>query len=914
MPELGDLSNIFKSHVPNLDWLDVDENVYRELERLPKQNLNILPDLENMWSTHEKAPVYFVPNVDLSAFPEFKPKERISSDQVIQTVAKHVKEKMMLGWDGEKVAAWIHAHVDAPTIGLCIPTFRKIAQEQGLLGTVYIDATHWSRCDQGEGEAIARLARQAKFVMGTKSKCSGCMFNSSGRCSKFQKELIFEVVPYTDALVGEYANALRVNAPTMASSDPKERIRALTAKASADPEVWHTIKPTMGPQQKRVVASRTYEPPSTLFASAGERSLYRDLAQKMMAAGGRFSESVRNRIASASESQAISTLRAEENLLGNVYVRPEQFDSCHKANDALRKHSNKAPYILEIPNKCARCTFQRAGSCSLIGKKVVTEVPYTKEFLANELVQLVDAGKLSRKVADGFMARANTESVHDVVQAAYSYEAPPNTTFSGRGGDLVNMGSATAARQAREASGIIPQVHRPVVVAAYKAVYDGLVGDKLRSAIVGRFGPDPVRAAAAHLKPVVAMAGVLGNVVLDLRGFRNPSEAKTYLASKGMKPKYLLREGCCNSCQGEGHAAPCPSHQFPGLQVVPEAQLSNIPNDFVASRIDRLESRGTLTASVASSLRAQIGEAPAVDILRMAYTAGPVQRQGPHRRVPVTPTVSSSKVQSELARASEATTQDNQKKVAKTIEAEYQAGMISERVRDTFVANIGKYSTKDLLVKLAQYKLASLTPSTFAATDVGAQLSSLSVKTAVAAPVVSEGQRKELRTRVAQALNKGLFGDRLKRVIRNSFPSEVVAAEKASIVALVGEQGLMGHHYIDPSPYKTCVAGAKDTYESPGLYVKEMKKCAGCIYRNATNRCSIYDRYVVAEVPYPKGRDVTQDAILNPVVETPITLDSVNVNPLDEFEVGGVDMDIELDTKRVLSPMDVSFDDPLGNL
>ena len=421
MPELGDLTRLFQASVPNLDWLDVDENVYRELERLPKQNLNILPDLDNMWSTHEKGPVYFIPNIDLSEFPEIK-KEKTSSAQVIRVIAKHIKDKMMSGWSGEKVASWVREHVDQETIQLCLPTFRKLAEEQGLLGTVYLDATQWDRCAHGEGEKIAKQARYAKYVLGNEEKCSGCSFNEGGKCGKFRKELIFDVVPYSEAMVGEYARALKQNLPTTASSDPKEQIRTLAAMSHAEPVVQHSMKTTMGPQEKRQNLSRTYDPPSTEFANSGERSLYRDLAQKMMVAKGKFSDVVRSRIAAAKSNAAITTLKAEENLLGNVYVRPEQFDSCHKANDALRKHHNAAPYVLEIPNKCQKCSFYRVGSCGLLGKKVVTEVPYTKEFLANELRSLVESGKLTDKVAKELLARADQDPVHDLVQEAYSYK------------------------------------------------------------------------------------------------------------------------------------------------------------------------------------------------------------------------------------------------------------------------------------------------------------------------------------------------------------------------------------------------------------------------------------------------------------------------------------------------------------
>jgi len=57
MSDLGDISKFIEGSVPNLDWLKVDERAYQALDRLPKQNLDILPDLEEAWS-HGDAPLH----------------------------------------------------------------------------------------------------------------------------------------------------------------------------------------------------------------------------------------------------------------------------------------------------------------------------------------------------------------------------------------------------------------------------------------------------------------------------------------------------------------------------------------------------------------------------------------------------------------------------------------------------------------------------------------------------------------------------------------------------------------------------------------------------------------------------------------------------------------------------------------
>ena len=56
MADLGDIKNILASTVQNLDWLEVDEKAYRDHDILPQQNLDISPDLINMWRAHDQAP------------------------------------------------------------------------------------------------------------------------------------------------------------------------------------------------------------------------------------------------------------------------------------------------------------------------------------------------------------------------------------------------------------------------------------------------------------------------------------------------------------------------------------------------------------------------------------------------------------------------------------------------------------------------------------------------------------------------------------------------------------------------------------------------------------------------------------------------------------------------------------------
>lgn len=656
MPELGDLSNLFENTVPNLDWLDIDEKAYRSVERLPHQNLDIKPDLVRMWSTHDKGPTHFVPNIDLSMFPEIKPKDAKVSSQAHQVIAKQVKNRMMAGWSGEKVAAWIREHVEPEMVIACMPMFRKIAEEQGLLGNVYLDATDWGNCDQGEGEAIAKKASSAKYVLAKEAKCAGCVFKEGGVCSKFRKELVFDVVPYTEAMVNDYASTMKMDLPaTVASS--KDRLRDLFVSASIEvaPEVPTRAKETLGAQEKR-----------DLLASRGS-----------------------------------------------------------------------------------------------------------------------------------------------------SYESPIIVASD------------------------MPVKYRVVVAGIYRAAYDGVYGRRLRDDMVEKFGRGVVLAASEYITPIAKMAELLGTVVIDLRGFKRVADAKEYIASRKVKPGFLLREGCCSESCGEvEHGEGCMSPNFPDMTVIPSDGLDQIPDDYVMSSVDALEDHGNLAAHQAASLRAKIGSTPNVDILRAAHTLKPVPTNAPFRPVSHTKRVENEKVAKELQEVSAGKADGKRKAAEETV-----------------------------------------------------------------------------RTRIARVMNTGRMGAALKRWIRNSFSPDVIKAESKAIASALEEHGLMGHYYVDPKLYTACDDGAKEVAASKAKYVLAMKKCNGCTYRHQNDRCSVYNRTVVADVPYEDGKEAAQSAILNPVVNTVEMLASVNVNPVSEYQVsGGYGLVIAMDPVVEREDLDVGFDDALGNL
>jgi hypothetical protein len=211
MADLGDISNFLKEgNISDLDWLDVSESDYRAQEVLPKQNLDIAPDLEALWNRDGGSALSLIPNranapkmmADLSevhGLLRAKPED----------IRKVARLALMQSDDLNRFKAALQARFDATSIKAASSTVREVLGERGLLGRYYIEASDFPTCSNGAKgpiEFVRRFASGAKFVR-AKTACGDCTQskpNTTGgcNCAVFHKQIEVEV-PYTETLAQE---------------------------------------------------------------------------------------------------------------------------------------------------------------------------------------------------------------------------------------------------------------------------------------------------------------------------------------------------------------------------------------------------------------------------------------------------------------------------------------------------------------------------------------------------------------------------------------------------------------------------------------------------------------------------------------------------------------------------------------
>jgi len=246
MADLGDISGLLKEgSVSNLDWLEVDPADYRREDTLPKQNLDVVPDLEAAWAHEDEAAAKYVPNRagaprtmgDMSG--EHGLLRASPSD-----IRKTARLALMQSDDPQRLRQALLSRYDLDSVQAARPVIAEVLAERGLLGKVYIDASDFDACHTGSaksGQFVQRYAKEAKYVL-AKPRCSGCIHAHQGAvsgetCSVFHKEIQVEV-PYTNALAEEVEAMQEAKGKEIQATarEPRERIR-LAMLAPARQEV-----------------------------------------------------------------------------------------------------------------------------------------------------------------------------------------------------------------------------------------------------------------------------------------------------------------------------------------------------------------------------------------------------------------------------------------------------------------------------------------------------------------------------------------------------------------------------------------------------------------------------------------------------------------------------------------------------
>lgn len=181
-------------------WLTPDPQSY---DNYPSDNnpVRIGPKLADLWNHNPNKGISVVPNLTVQPLGCGC---RNAEDQVSEVV-REAKKAMMMGLSGKSLADHLRSRFVPGDIVAAKESLTKLAEEQGLLGSVYIDASAFNSTREAEQFMNQHKNRLAQDILVNESKLTpGAVMVLA---SKFRKNVISKVV-YDQDIFDKYRNHL----------------------------------------------------------------------------------------------------------------------------------------------------------------------------------------------------------------------------------------------------------------------------------------------------------------------------------------------------------------------------------------------------------------------------------------------------------------------------------------------------------------------------------------------------------------------------------------------------------------------------------------------------------------------------------------------------------------------------------
>jgi hypothetical protein len=587
----------------------VDEKAYRELDTLPKQNLDMAPDLLKLWGRPE--PTGLMPNTGAAPKTMLDLAPKGQRDPYPEGIVRTARLLVMQAKDSSELVDGLLKRFPKEALRQAKDHLASVLAERGLLGPYYVAASDFPTCQTRPDliQAFAgRYAKSARYLE-AKQACEGCQHASKTQCAVFQKQLV-PVVPYTDAdaaMAEQFQQARGLVASSQAQT-PRERIqRAFMASAPA-PEGF-----TGNPNQGALI------PASRLLKKAQDPQQAEQEAQQVLAAKGApvLATVRRELLKGRGQSDVAQALKLsfdasllvdtkdvwgpayhQAGLYGTVYTTQDSFTDCREGSEFLARHASRVRVVV-AGSKCSGCSFAKAGACQAYGRRLVASV---EQALTPDAVQWVleghkMAGKLpwdAHQRSWGPTPEQALKQIHKAATALAPYvQAAPQRALVERG--------RTQFKQASETSDLTV---REVVKAASQIMNEGLFGSELQRALLHRFDPRDLQASSEALREVVAEQGLQGVYYVDPTPYPDYGigcrEAARLHRSRTIK---LAKAGPrCAGCVGQQIPGQCsvlakqlvsevvyePSKQEVQRAVLASSSMSVEPADLINNGADML--------------------------------------------------------------------------------------------------------------------------------------------------------------------------------------------------------------------------------------------------------------------------------------------------------------------------------------
>jgi hypothetical protein len=547
---IGDINEIMGSKVAtDLSWLDVNEEDYRKLESLPKQNFDIIEDIQNELSGDfdTRSPkVAFNKSTDLltnnSPLDSGRSDTRVDPEVIRINTAKLLMSGHTLSQIREKLSS-VYSREDILNASSQI---KEVLAERGLLGNIYINSSHFPRCsDNSKEQKFAREKGKRSLFILSKDKCSGCINNRGGVCSSLGSKKLVATVPYTkETFAHYYLSSKSDNIQFPQSGDFKSRLRTAFINGPVIPARAGTFRTYSSPivhEASDAEVSEFIERKKSEISFSPSHE-YLKLASRMMLGYDDLSQ-----IESSTDSSVLS-LSSEFGILGHTYLDMDVLGGCKNTLALIKKKNLRPDYVISRNSSCSICDGHPDGGCCQISKitRISREkIPANIDLLVSSIDRAEIDGRISSEEKSAALSKIS--SVKDFASSIRyanlrvlkkkeyinTYSGPKLSNFSGSSENMTPK--------------VRPEEFRRHVSGAMNM---GLRGSSLKDNILSVFSRDDI----SHLRDIAVRLssdeGVQGFYHIDPTAYPDYGSGCSTGSSKfrGKGPVNVLASSNCMGC------------------------------------------------------------------------------------------------------------------------------------------------------------------------------------------------------------------------------------------------------------------------------------------------------------------------------------------------------------------------------
>jgi hypothetical protein len=562
---MGDITSLMHNQgLADLSWLAVDEKEYRAYEALPKQNLDMIPELQKAVSMAEGVPhvVPLRPHTVVNRNPsDTLP---VSAIDISAPIRNRVARLVMAGLPVEEIPKRLSLEFAHGDIILAKEAIQEVLRERGVLGNVYVDAKHFPRAasDPKERKLAQQLGKGAMYVLGGCGGTRGCSCSQTGFCSVFGGKQVVSEVPWGPKLAARFAPRLaaekrQFDMSKVGSGKPvsalewKEIVRAAFLRAPVAPvpdgvKTAHTQQPVPKvPVTKADVASFWARRRVSSTAEPMPSPAYMKYARRMME--GRDDTS----LLIASGNPELASLASEYGLLGHSYVDMDALGGCRQALSVIRKSGSVTPdFAVRRSASCEHCKCAEDGACAQIAKTsfIVDRRPqFDMRSFARSLLRGVSRGAIT--VEQARVAAQNSKNLAapawTALTAKMNLFVPPKASAAPFSGIKMSAHNGAPARD----TDLVPVNPDEVRMSISHLMNTGLTGRALAAAVLSRYSRRDLQGIPDVGRRLASEDGVQGVYFIDPTAYSDygrgcEAGAKAFRKKEGSAPFVLVASGC----------------------------------------------------------------------------------------------------------------------------------------------------------------------------------------------------------------------------------------------------------------------------------------------------------------------------------------------------------------------------------